>query len=194
MGTPVRDRASHTSKFIEKSVQYVYMHTIFDTRVELLPVVELYLWYWQVPTYFWTVLIKVPVWKTFFTEPFATCSCIHRVGQGPRFQFCSVNGAALVRFIFTQIPWTFGYLCSKREAEAFVPNSRAQLCTGSIVVAKLWYGMCGAVRGRLAPLLYGGRTMGLAWSWGGAPMRALASPLSECGRAMRGPCLSGAPG
>jgi len=54
-------------------------------------------------------------------------------------------GAALVRFIFTQIPWTFGYLCSKREEEAFVPNSRAQLCTGSVVVAKLWYGMCGAV-------------------------------------------------
>ena len=103
--TPVRVRASLTSEFIEKSVQYVWMHTIFDTRVELLPVVEVHLWYWQVPAQFWTVLIKVQVWKTFFTEPFATCSCIHRVGQGPRFPFCSVNGASLLRFVFPQIPW-----------------------------------------------------------------------------------------
>ena len=121
------------------------MHTIFDTRVELFPVVELYLWYWQVLTQFWTVLIKFPVWKTFFTEPIATCSCIHRVGQGPRFPFCSVNGAALLRFVFPQIPWTFGYLFFKREKEAFAPNSRAQICTGSFVVTKLWYGMRGAV-------------------------------------------------
>ena len=41
--TPGRVRASLTSEFIEKSFQYVCMHTIFDTRVELFPVVELYL-------------------------------------------------------------------------------------------------------------------------------------------------------
>jgi hypothetical protein len=41
--TPGRVRASLPSEFIEKSFQYVCMHTIFDTRVELLPVVELYL-------------------------------------------------------------------------------------------------------------------------------------------------------
>ena len=55
------------------------------------------------------------------------------------------DGAALVRFIFTQIPWTFGYLCSKRQKEAFAPNSRDKICTGSFVVAKLWYGMRGVV-------------------------------------------------
>ena len=143
--TPGRVRASLPSEFIEKSFQYVCMHTIFDTRVELFPVVELYLWYWQVLTQFWTVLIKFPVWKTFFTEPIATCSCIHRVGQGPRFPFCSVNGAALLRFVFPQIPWTFAFLFSKIEKEAFASNSRAQVCTGTFVVTKLWYGMCGAV-------------------------------------------------
>ena len=85
------------------------------------------------------------MWKTFFTEPFATCSCIHCVGKGPRFPFCSVNGAALLRFVFPQVPWTFGYFFSKIEKEAFAPNSRAQICKGSFVVTKLWNGMCGAV-------------------------------------------------
>ena len=41
--TPGRVRASLPSEFIEKSFQYVCMHTIFDTRVELFPVFELYL-------------------------------------------------------------------------------------------------------------------------------------------------------
>ena len=63
----------------------------------------------------------------------------------PGVTFCSVNGAALLRFVFSQIPWTFGYLFSKREKEAFAPNSRDKICTGSFVVAKLWYGMRGAV-------------------------------------------------
>ena len=63
----------------------------------------------------------------------------------PGVTFCSVNGAALLRFVFPQIPWTFGYLFFKREKEAFAPNSRAQICAGSFVVTKLWYGMRGAV-------------------------------------------------
>ena len=41
--TPGRVRASLTSEFIEKGFQYVCMHTIFDTRIELFPVFELYL-------------------------------------------------------------------------------------------------------------------------------------------------------
>ena len=63
----------------------------------------------------------------------------------PGVTFCSVNGAALLRFVFPQIPWTFAFLFSKIEKEAFASNSRAQVCTGTFVVTKLWYGMCGAV-------------------------------------------------
>ena len=91
-----------------------------------------------------TLVSKIVCMHTYW-KPFSMNSEVREARTLPGVTFCSVNGAALLRFVFPQIPWNFGYLFFKREKESFAPNGCAQICTGSFVVTKLWYGMRGAV-------------------------------------------------
>ena len=91
-----------------------------------------------------TLVSKIVCMHTYW-KPFSMNSEVREARTLPGVTFCSVNGAALLRFVFPQIPWNFGYLFFKREKESFAPNCCAQIGTGSFVVTKLWYGMCGAL-------------------------------------------------
>ena len=76
-----------------------------------------------------------------YWKPFSRNSEAREARTLPGVTLCSVYGAALLQFVFPQIPWNFGYLFFKRGKESFAPNGFAQICTGSFVVTKLWYGM-----------------------------------------------------
>ena len=91
-----------------------------------------------------TLVSKIVCMHTYW-KPFSMNSEVREARTLPGVTFCSVNGAALLRFVFPQIPWNFGYLFFKREKESFAPNCCAQIGTGSFVVTKLWNGMCGAL-------------------------------------------------